>query len=187
MAINEENSRLGRLRKSIVGLLLTLGFLTSLTLAGAPTANAYLYNGGGNPGPYTVSPVKCQWKIFGTSSNLVMTAQPPRVWAFNARSGFGNDASYVRYQAYVVDARNGNTLERSGYSGWFYATDITPANFTWTYTATKPYYGSYYIDYRIEWSTSTAATAWVAERHGSYNYIDQYNTGPFGKTSCRTT
>lgn len=187
MSGNGKHPSLARFKKSFLGVLLTTGVLAPLMLFGAPAANAWAYSWGGSPGPYTTSAISCKWKIFGTSSNLVMTAQPPRVWARNVRAGYGNDGSWVRYNAFVVDARTGATLGQSGYSGWAYATDQTPAVFSGVTTFAKPYYGSYYVDYRIEWSTSTAATGWVAERHSSYLYYNQYNVGPFGKNSCRTS
>jgi hypothetical protein len=177
-----------RMTQRIIGLLLTFAASASLVLLGAPSANASAYAHEGVIGLYSTDAVACKWRIHGVSSTLVMTAQPPRVWAADTASGSGNDASWVRYNAYVVDASTGTTLGEGTYSGWVVATDQTPATWAGETTFVQPFNGNYYVDYRIEFWSAVALTGWVAERHGSYLYYDQYNRGPIGPlSSCART
>lgn len=170
-------------RKLIAVLAIVLALVTVSTVAAGP-AQASIYAGGGNFGGYWTPIASCQWKIYGPSSNLVMSAGAPTVFAHNSRAGGGNDSAWVRYRVFVVNANTGATISSSGYSAWSAAYDNKSAVWAGGPTVfTQPSSGQYYIDYRIEWNVN-GSTAWAADRVSSYHYYDQYNVGPFGKAFC---
>ncbi len=163
-----------RLKRSSTGLLLTGALVTPLALIGAPAANAYEYATSGTPGPYTTSAVQCVSKRWGNTHNLVMTAQPPQVWARNSLEGYGNDASLVRYTAWVADQNTGAMVELLGTSDWTYATDQNPAAFPGQIITGQPNRGNYSLEYIIEWHSGTEKTAHVGWHHTTYKYTSVY-------------
>jgi hypothetical protein len=144
------------------------------TLCGAASsAEAAIFAGGGNFGPYTGGNATCRSKIFGRTHGVELIAPSPRVWAHNAHAGANNDAAWIRIRAFAVNARTGATVLAAGYSSWVRATDVTPA--TWGSTSfSLNGDGTYRVETRIEWWNSTRQTAWVADRTTRYTLVNQY-------------
>lgn len=168
--------------------LLALVVAAVLTLLPAP-AEAARYAGGGYVGWHRTPDVDCRHKIWGSSSVLQMTAPPPTVYAYNARTGGGNDGAWVRYRIFLVDARTGQTLNSTGWSGFAWALDNRPAAWSGSAMFSPDARGQYVLDYRIEWWSGGASTyhGWSAYRADRYPYTAYNNVAGGVWTTCLKT
>ena len=160
-------------RQHLARLLVAVALVVAAVLTTVTPASAAIYDGRGAFGAYVAPQIDCRHKVWGTTGVLQMTIPAPTVYARNYRAGAGNDGAYIRYAAYVVDARTGGVLYRTGYSGWAYAYDNRPAAFSGAAMFSPDWRGSYVVDYRIEWWApgGTAPLGWVAHRADRYFYV----------------
>jgi hypothetical protein len=156
-----------------------------IPIAGASAAQAVTMDRVGAPGTYTTYQASCESRLFANSRVVSMSAPPPRVFARNNRAGAGNDWSWVRYRAMVRNESTGALVVASGYSGWSYATDVSPA--TWSGWDSFQVAGSsvpYRILYIIEWWNSTTQTGAVSDSLQSYRLTDQTSISRSTWHSC---
>jgi hypothetical protein len=153
----------------------------ALVLIGASHASADITGGSGAVAGYSVPTGSCKYN--GVNGTLTISVAPPQVYAKNVYAGANNDSAYIRYRVFAVDANTGNTIASSGYSGYGYATDVTPARFSGSTAFSQTWRGNYRLVIRIEWWNSTQLKGWLDERLTRYNYYNQYNAGPYGPMS----
>jgi hypothetical protein len=167
-------------------LLVVIALVLASLLSTVSPASAAVYAGGGSFGASFAPTIDCRYKVWVTTGVLQMTIPAPTVYAHDYRAGAGNDGAYIRYAAYVVDARTGGTVYGTGWSGWAYAYDNRPAAFTGAATYNAAWRGNYVVDYRIEWWApgGTTPLGWVAYRADRYSYVDYYSVARGVFTSC---
>jgi hypothetical protein len=153
-------------RRALVGL----GLVVASVVGVVGPANAVTWTSSGAVGPSYTPQIDCRHKIYGTTGVLQMTAPAPTVYARDYRAGAGNDGAYVRYVAYLMDARTRAILASTAYSGWSYAYDNRPAAFSGAAQFSPDWRGSYLIGYGIEWwapggSAPLGATFQTSDRY----------------------
>jgi hypothetical protein len=148
------------------------------------SAEAYIYAGGGYRGATNTIDAHCRYVRTNAQGYLTTSAAPPGVTGADLRAGWGNDWTWVRYRAYLVDS-GGNTLQTSGWSGWQQVRDDQAARWSGVTSFSSHWSGAYRIDLRIEWWNSSSMIGWEAHRITRYKYFDMYNIGPYGPfSSC---
>ena len=159
-------------------------FAAVLALATPPDAVAYQLSAKGKRGGSTVYEGTCAYRVFGPRGILRVVAETPTVSGANTRRGTRREKTYVRHRAEVVDALGGHTtLARSGWSDWIRVAQNRSRTWSGTWTFDMDWRGGYDTDILIEWHTSRRKVGWRWERVSSFNYYDQYNTGPYGPFS----
>ncbi len=158
-------------RSLLIGLLALLGVGLAAGTAGATVAAA-----AGMIGPSGVGHAGCSNKAY--TNTLQIQVAPPTVYARNFNAGAGNDAQYVRYAVYLVNARTGATVGSTGFSGIAVAVDNAPARFTGSSFFNAASNGMYVVQIRVEWlnNARTAVVGWAAHTLDGYRYFDVYNS-----------
>ena len=125
-------------------------------------------------GYYEVGQATCRSRLYGNSQVVDLTAASPRAYAKNLHAGGGNDAAWVRFRVFVVNANTGATVTSSSYSSWARATDVSPATWSGGTVFSLTGGGSYRVETRVEWWSSTSQIGWIADRTTSYRLISVY-------------
>jgi hypothetical protein len=163
-------------------LLVVAALVAILVTAGS--ASAYQYWSTGAIGPSATSKGRCTFN--NAWNNITLSTPIPTVYARDNTYGAGNDAQWVRYRIYLVDAAGNDIGQPTTWSEWELAYDNARAPFTngQAFFSLNPR-GAYRLDMRIEWWNSTSMLGATAHRITSYGYYT--GGGYFGDLDpCRT-
>ena len=164
----------------VCALALVATFIGAM-LVQPPSAAAYTLDGRGKQGATRTGPVVCKFGNYRTYGALTMAGNPPRVTGAASRRG----REYVRYRAYVVNRSNEGVVTSTDWSAWLSARDSRYSTWNGSTTLSADWRGNYYLDYRIEWWTSTRRIGMRDLRLSPYYYYSEHNEGPMGPfTSC---
>jgi hypothetical protein len=168
-------------RRTATALLAAVAALVAVLVGAAGPASAAIFAGNGSWGYYDIGQATCRSRLYGNSKVVELTAASPRAVAKNLHAGAGNDAAWVRFRVFVVDATTGATVTSSGYSSWARANDNSFATWSGTTVFSLAGTGSYRVETRVEWWSSTSQIGWIADRTTSYREISAmgfaYTTG----------
>jgi hypothetical protein len=167
--------------RSISRLLAVVTAVLAVLAVNAPAADAAYITSGGRPGPVYVPRANCAFNnAWGT---LTLSTNPPTIYAPNRYSGAGNDRRLVRYRVSVVNLNTGQTVASTALSGWAWAWDNYPAQFSGVTTLRVDWRYQYSLRYRVNWYNRYGTrTGYAIHRADAYNYY-QGGIGPFGPLS----
>jgi hypothetical protein len=156
-----------------------MAVMIAALLGMASPAGATVVWSSGATGYTTVSLGKCSYASVWRT--LYTSAPPPTIYATNYRTGWGNDAQYVRYSVMLIDYDSGVTLQSTGYSGIAVAWDNSPAQFSGSTSFSARAPGNYRVLFNIEWLDDSGGTVLgrAYQRVDSYRYFED-RAGPFG-------
>lgn len=151
----------------------------------AALAQSVVIGGEGWRGSSYVPQGGCKYGNTGLNGFLETSVAAPTVSGANVHRRRRSERSLVRYAVWIVDAADGHaTLASSNWSSWVRVSERQ--RLTWGGAPTAfvgDWRGNYRLDLRIEWWRSGRRIGWRAHRVDSYNWFDQYNTGPYGPVS----
>ncbi|GAA1942576.1 hypothetical protein [Nocardioides marmoribigeumensis] len=162
------------IRRTSTALLTAATALVAVLVGAMAPASAQIFAGNGTWGYYDVGQATCRSRLYGNTQVVDLTAASPRALAKNLHAGGGNDAAWVRFRVFVVNASTGATVTSSGYSGWKRAWDNSPATWSGGTLFTLAGRGNYRVETRVEWWNSTSRIGWIADRTTSYRLISAY-------------
>jgi hypothetical protein len=166
----QEPARRRRSVKRRIAVLVSALVMGLLFMTASP-AEAYT-SASGQIGPSTTLKPLCQQRINGYVN---LQAKGPQVYAYNYRSGGGNDVQWVRYYVRAVDDY-GRIAQTSGWSAWVLASDNVPATWSGVTDLTVNANGRFYkLDYVIEWYNS----GWAVQRMTDYLLYNSIGVGPY--------
>jgi hypothetical protein len=150
----------------------------SAAFAASP-AGAYQYWSSGVTGYSETFAGTCRyldaWRV------LQLSTSPPRIYGRDLQYGAGNDAQWVRFRLYLINA-NGAAIRENAWSDWAVAYDNRPATyFTDSRLGFTSVPAGSMIDIRVEW-WQTGMLGAAAHRVQPYSYYSGMQ-GPFGPMS----
>ena len=172
------------IRRTATALLAAVAALVAVLGGAVAPASAAIFAGSGTWGYYDLGQATCRSRLYGNSQVVDLTAASPRAFAKNVHAGGGNDAAWVRFRVFVVNADTGATVTSSGYSSWKRAWDNSPATWSGGTLFNLAGGGRYRVETRVEWWNSTSRIGWIADRTTSYRLISTWgNTYSGGSCS----
>jgi hypothetical protein len=158
--------------------------LLALMCATQAEAQSNVLSGAGARGSSYVPEGRCKYGNTGLRGFLDTSVAPPVVSGANRFARRRSERTWVRYRVELVDANAGHaTLVESSWSSWILVGERARRTWTGTSAFTGDWRGNYRLDVLVEWWTSSTRVGWRLHRLVSYDFFDQYNTGPYGPIS----